>query len=95
MARSILDFLPVPLPPTPDQEQLPRVGDRRLLAALHYHYYGPISHRSIERWPLSWRIVNGSAVSSVREFLEEAQRRFDAAPLVMGGRRGARGEPEA
>lgn len=76
------------LPPDPDPERLPRYGDRRFLALLHTHYFGPQSYRTLESWPLAWRHVNGKAVAEVRQFLAEAQRRFDAAPVVMGGKRG-------
>ena len=75
------------LPPEPDPAKLPRYGDRRFLARLHCHYYGHQSPRTLEAWPLPWRIVNGRAVTEVRAFLAEAQRRFDAAPVIMGGRR--------
>jgi hypothetical protein len=70
----------------PDTEKLPRYADRRQLAALHTQYFGPLSPRTLEVWPLAWRTVNGRAVASVEEFLAEAQRRFDAAPAVRGGR---------
>jgi hypothetical protein len=62
-----------------------RHGSRAQLADIHCYYYGPISHRTLERWPLRWRKVNGRAVADVREFLSEAERRFRAAPVVMGG----------
>jgi hypothetical protein len=74
-------------PPEPDPAKLPRYGDRRQLADIHSFYFGPQSPRSLERWPLEWRIVNGRAVAEVRAFIAEAQRRFDAAPVIRGGRR--------
>jgi hypothetical protein len=76
------------LPPEPDPSKLPRYGDRRLLAQIHHRYWGPVSARTLEKWPLVWRILNGRAISEVRPFLIEAQRRFDAAPAILGGRRG-------
>jgi hypothetical protein len=42
----------------------------------------------LETWPLAWRTVNGRAIASVDDFLAEARRRFESAPVVMGGRRG-------
>ena len=77
-------------PAQPDPERLPRYADRRLLAEIHSYYFGPQSHRTLEKnWPLEWRIVNGRAVAEVRAFLAEAQRRFDASPVIRGGRRAA------
>jgi hypothetical protein len=76
-------------PPEPDADRLPRYGDRPLLAAIHTRYYGPQSPRTLQEWPLEWRIINGRAVAEVRAFLVEAQRRFDAAPVIRGGRRAA------
>ncbi len=89
MPRPQTHPMPVPFfPPEPDPEKLPRHGDRRLLAQIHSHYFGPLSDRTLERnWSLEWRIVNGHAVTEVRAFLAEAQRRFDAAPVIMGGKR--------
>jgi hypothetical protein len=88
---------PLVLPPEPDPEKLPRYADRQTLARIHTFYFGPESPRTLEAWPLMWRRVNGRAVSEVRAFLAEAQRRFDAAPVLMGGRRigaGQRGRAE-
>jgi hypothetical protein len=76
-----------PLPAEPDADKLPRYGDRKLLAHMHRKYYGPMSDRTLEKWPLDWRRLNGHAVTEVRAFLTEAQKRFDAAPVLMGGRR--------
>ncbi len=74
------------LPPNPDPDRLPLYGDRRQLAQIHTQYFGPISNRTLEDWPLEWRRVNGRAVSEMRAFLAEAKRRFDAAPVIRGGR---------
>jgi hypothetical protein len=83
---------PLPLEPDPDLvvQSVGRYQHRRVLKRVHGQYYGDISHRTLEAWPLAWRRVNGRAVCDVREFLAEAQRRFDAAPVVMGGRRATR-----
>jgi len=78
------------LPREPDPEQMPiQHGSREQLADIHRYYFGPISHRTLERWPLRWRKVNGRAVADVREFLTEAERRFREAPVVMGGQQAA------
>ncbi len=78
---------PLVLPAEPDPDKMPvRNADRRQLREIHERYYGPISERTFERWPLQWRIVNGRAVSGVREFLAEAERRFNEALVIRGGR---------
>jgi hypothetical protein len=81
--------MPLVLPPEPDPEKIPiRYGSREQLSEIHHRYYGPLSPRSLERgWGLQWKVVNGRAVAEVRQFLAEAQRRFDAAPMVRGGHR--------
>jgi hypothetical protein len=87
MPRPISRPQPFVLPPEPDPSILPRYGDRQLLAKIHCHYFGPQSPRTLETWPLDWRMVNGRAVAEVRAFLAEAQRRVDAAPVTRGNRR--------
>jgi hypothetical protein len=69
-------------------EALPRYLTKAQAAQVHDQIFGPISPRTIrELWPLKWRIVNKKAVTETRAFLAEAQRRFDAAALIMGGKR--------
>lgn len=77
--------------PTPDvlPADLPRRADRRTGAALLTRYLFPVSSRTLERWPLTWRRVNGKAVCETAELFEVAQRKLDEAPAVRGGRRGA------
>lgn len=87
MARSASKFIALDLPPEPDPDRMPiRYGSRDQLAKIHHKYYGPLSPRSLERWSLGWRIVNGRSVASVRHFLAEAEKRFSAAPVIRGGR---------
>ncbi len=74
------------LPPKPiAPAEQPRFASRVQLAAMHP--YGPLSPRTLETWPLAWRTVNGRAIADVQEFLAEAERRFNAAPVIMGGRK--------
>jgi hypothetical protein len=40
---------------------LPRHGDRKTLAPIITKLVFPVSHRSLEIWPLRWRFVNGAA----------------------------------
>jgi hypothetical protein len=66
-------------------EALPvRVG-RRMAAAIVTGNFFPVSHRTLERWPLNWRHVNGRALVKTSDLLAEAQRRVDEAPEVLGG----------
>jgi hypothetical protein len=101
MPRPTIDDFAVsallPLEPDPDLvvQAVGRYQHRRVLKRVHGQYYGEISHRTLEAWPLAWRRVNGRAVCDVREFLAEAQRRFDAATVVMGGRRVTRNTDHA
>ncbi len=63
---------------------------RRQLAEIHLERFGvPISHRTLERWPLPFRIVNGYAVCLKEDFLAEAERRFNDAPVIMHGHKAA------
>jgi hypothetical protein len=86
MARPQTNPPSLKLPAEPDPSQMPRYGDRRQLAQIHNQYFGPQSPRTLEKWSLDWRMVNGRAVAEVRAFLKEAQRRFDASPVIRGGR---------
>jgi hypothetical protein len=89
MPRSQKNAPQIILPPQPDPDRLPRVGTADLLAQIATYYFGPHSSRTIrETWPLKWRKVNGRYVSDIPPFLAEAKRRFDAAPVIHGGRRG-------
>ena len=87
MPRPMSKLEPLLLPPEPDPDSLPRFTDRETLAAIHRRYYGPQSPRSLQNWPLDWRIVNGRAVAETRAFLAEAQRRFDAGRIIVRGER--------
>jgi hypothetical protein len=67
--------------------ELPPNVDRRTGAALITQHMFPVSHRSLEAWPLPTRHVNGRAVIPTDVLFEVAYARFAAAPVVMGGRR--------
>ena len=64
----------------------PRV-DRRTGADLVTRLLFPVSHRTLEAWPLTTQHVNGKAVIPTAELLAHAQALLDAAPTVRGGRR--------
>lgn len=63
------------------RKRVDRRDGARLIARLHF----PISPRTLERWPVNWRRVNGRALVETEELLAEAQRRVDSAPVIRGG----------
>jgi hypothetical protein len=52
----------------------------------------PVSHRSMEAWPLPTRHVNGHAIVPTEVLFRVAYAKFAAAPVVMGGRRNPTGQ---
>jgi hypothetical protein len=87
MPRRLRNQGPLVLPPEPDAEALPRFITDRQCEQAHCRWYGPAGARTIrEKWGLDWLIVNARAVASSRQFLAEAQRRFDAAPVARSGK---------
>ena len=60
--------------------------DRRTAAALVTQLYFPVSHRTVEAWPLTVRRVNGKATIATAELFAFAQAKLDAAPPIKGGR---------
>ena len=64
--------------------------DRRTGAALVTQHLFPVSHRSLEAWPLPTRRVNGKAIIPTAKLFEAAYAKLAAAPVVMGGRRNGR-----
>ncbi len=69
-------------------QQPPNI-DRRKGAELITKHLFPVSHRSLEAWPLPTRHVNGKAVIATASLLEVAYAKLAAAPVVMGGKRPA------
>jgi hypothetical protein len=65
---------------------LPRNADRKTLALIITKLVFPVSHRSLEIWPLRWRFVNGHALAETYEALAHAWREFNSAPVTMSGR---------
>ena len=45
----------------------------------------PVSHRSLERWSLPIRHVNGKATIATAELLAQAWAKLNAAPIMMSG----------
>lgn len=77
-------------PPTvPDLATLPVYVDRKTGAALVSRYLFRVSHRTLERWPLTGRVVNGRKQHPTVELFEYARALMDAAPPIRGGKRAA------
>jgi hypothetical protein len=66
---------------------LPTNVNRRRGAEEITHHLFPVSHRSLEAWPLPTRRVNGQAIVSTRALFALAFGKYSASPVVMGGRR--------
>jgi hypothetical protein len=65
---------------------LPANVTRRTGAQIITKSLFPVSHRSLERWPLAVRRVNAKATVSTAELLLQAWAKLNAAPVVMSGR---------
>jgi hypothetical protein len=70
----------------PDLSNLPVRVDRETAAKLLTKYYFRVSPRSLERWTLVWRFVNGRAHCETAALFAIAESMLAAAPAVMGGR---------
>ncbi len=73
-----------------DVRSHPTRVDRRAGADLVTRHFFPVSHRTLEAWPLTWRHVNGKAVCETTELFAVARAMLDAAPPIRGGRRSDR-----
>ena len=71
--------MPLTLPDPP-----PEPATRKAVAAYVRRHVAPCSHRSIEKWPLPYRVLNGTAVFDWRDVLALLRERYDRAP-VRGG----------
>jgi hypothetical protein len=68
-------------------KDLPANTDRKTGAPVITKHFFPVSHRTLEAWPLPTRHVNGKAIVSTKDLFEIAYAKLAAAPVVMGGRR--------
>ena len=75
--------------PQADLTKLPVNCNRRQLAEIITQHFFKVSPRSLERWPLQWRHVNGQAVCSTADGVEEARKRLQAAPVIRSGQSSA------
>lgn len=73
----------------PDLADYPVRMDRNGLAAFITKHFFSVSPRSLERWPLTWRHVNGKAHADTAEAASVAEAMLAAAPPIRGGKRPA------
>ena len=88
----------VPLPlkiDLPDFSTLPRRVDRKTAAALVRQHFFPISHRTLEAWPLSTRKVNGRALVETAELFAVAMEKLNEAPSIRTAIKAAPRVPSA
>lgn len=69
--------------------ELPVRVPRDRAAELVTQHFFKISHRSLERAPLRWQLVNGKAHVLTSELFAWAEGVLAASPIIMGGRRQA------
>jgi hypothetical protein len=67
-------------------KQLPPRVPRDQSAQLVSQHFFAVSHRTMERWPISWRLLNGKAHCETAELFAEAQRVLDEAPAIRSGK---------
>ena len=67
----------------------PVYSDRRSGADLLEQYLYPVSHRTLEVWPVLWRHVNGKAITLTVVLFAVGYARLSSAPVIMGGHRPA------
>jgi len=73
--------------PQPDLSTLPRRVDRKTGAELVTLHFFPVTPRTLEIWPLAWRLVRGRAICDTAELFAVAQTKLDAAPALPSIRR--------
>jgi hypothetical protein len=61
-------------------------SDRKSGAAIIRRHYFEISPRTLERWPLTWQLINGKSNCTTRELLAVAEAMIASAPVVRSGR---------
>lgn len=70
----------------PELSTLPARVPRPMAADLLRKYFFEVSPRTLERWPLAWRQLNGKAHCETADLFAEAERRLNEVPILMGGR---------
>lgn len=85
MRHSLANTTAATLLTDPADANLPRYVDRQRAAELVTHFYFRVSPRSLERWPLIGKVLNGRLTFPTADVLRIARERMDAAPAVKGG----------
>jgi hypothetical protein len=75
--------------PRPDLTELPVRLSRDTAAKLLSRYFFEVSPRTLERWPVAWRQLNGRAHAETVELFAHAESILAAAPVIMGGHKAA------
>lgn len=70
-----------------DFNDLPVRVPRDVAAELITRFFFEISPRTLERWPLTWRRLNGKAHCETKELFAVADSMLGAAPAIAGGTR--------
>ena len=68
-----------------DIANLPARINRSAAAALLTQHFFPVSPRTLERWPIATRRVNGRALIDTADLIAVAKAKLDAAPLIASG----------
>jgi hypothetical protein len=88
MPRPRSNTAALPLPPKPSPDLWPRYITPEQCELIADRYFSPASRRTIrEKWGLKWKVVGARAITETRDFLAEAERRLDAARVIIGARR--------
>lgn len=72
----------------PDLTKLPVRVTREEGAELVTRFYFKVSPRSLERWPIAWRRLNGKAHGDTVDLFRHAEAVVANAPATMGGHGG-------
>jgi hypothetical protein len=85
--RPLKNLMPLRLPPEPDPDLWPRKITKRQTEVIFCHYFTQSSGQAVfDTWELVWIEIGGRLVTDTRDFLTEAARRLDSAPVHRRGR---------
>lgn len=65
---------------------LPVRMTRSTAAAYLTQHFFPVSPRTLERWPVATRLVNGHVLIDTADLLAVANGKLHSAPVIMAGR---------
>jgi hypothetical protein len=69
----------------PNLADLPVRLSRDAAAKLLSRYFFEVSPRTLERWPVAWRQLNGRAHAETADLFAHAESMLADAPIIMGG----------